>query len=159
MFRKTVLTSAIIGAGLVTTAGAAFAGDAPTGSHHDSGDHGHHTSHKSVTEVDNSCSNGVGTGHKQGNGLIGIGNVLDAPITSNVCNILNDNVKNNLNGNRLSVSVGQSLGGLLGGTSAPQVQQAEPVQQAQPVTSAQPASAVSPSSVPAGTTSTPIQAS
>ncbi|MCD2189332.1 hypothetical protein [Actinomycetospora soli] len=150
MFRKTVLTSAIIGAGLVTTAGAAFAGDAPSGGHHDSGHHGH-SKHHDGTDVDSSCSNGVGTGHKQGNGLIGIGNVLDAPITSNVCNILNDNVKNNLNGNHLSVSVGQSLGGLLGGTSAPQVQQAQPVQQAAPAQTF-----AAPSSVPQGTTTTPI---
>ncbi|MCD2189333.1 hypothetical protein [Actinomycetospora soli] len=102
-FRKTVLTTAIIGAGLASTAGSAFASDCGhDGGHH----HKSHGDHKSVTKVDNSCSNGVGTGDKQGNGgLLGIGNVADAPITSNICNILNDNVKDNLNGNTLALDL------------------------------------------------------
>ncbi|WP_433800315.1 hypothetical protein [Actinomycetospora sp. CA-084318] len=100
-FRKTVLTTAIIGAGLASTAGSAFASDCSHDDHHKS-----HESHKSVTKVDNSCSNGVGTGDKQGNGgLLGIGNVADVPITSNICNILNDNVKDNLNGNTLNLAI------------------------------------------------------
>ena len=98
---KSVLTTAVIGAGLVSTAGAAFAGDDPCANEH----HGHHSGHSTTVNSNNdsSCSNGVGTGDKTGNGLVGIGNVIDAPITANVCHILNDNLNNNLNGNQLNI--------------------------------------------------------
>ncbi|GLZ50657.1 hypothetical protein [Actinomycetospora sp. NBRC 106378] len=153
MFRKTVLTSAIIGAGLVTSAGAAFAGDAPSGGHHHSG----HSSHHHGTDVDNSCLSGAGSGSKNAEGALAVASVLDAPISSNVCNVLNGNGNGNGSNNTLSV------GGLLGGTSAPTEASAVPESaSAAPATQAAPAApAASAQATPAATPSTstvqPIQ--
>jgi hypothetical protein len=166
MFRKTVLTSAIIGAGLVTSAGAAFAGDAPSGDHHGSDHHSGHSTHHG-SELDKSCVSGAGSGSKHAEGALAVGSVLDAPISSNLCNVLNDNGNGNGSGNKLTVGGSDSsvpglpdLGGLLGGgtsaTPSAESFQAAPAQaapaQAAPVQQAAPAS-----SVPAGTSTTPIQ--
>ncbi|MFC5063858.1 hypothetical protein [Actinomycetospora atypica] len=83
MFRKTVLTSAVIGAGLVSTAGAAFAGDAPCESHH-----GH-----SSSESSSDCSNTAG-GSVHNGGATNVGSLLNGSqgaLGLNVCHVLDGN--------------------------------------------------------------------
>ena len=97
-FRKTVLTTAIIGAGLATTAGSAFATDCG----HDS--HSGHKSHE--TTKSSECTNNVkALNQTKGGGLADVlgGAQTVAPI--NACDILSHNSL--LNGNDISV-----LGGL-----------------------------------------------
>jgi mevalonate pyrophosphate decarboxylase len=97
-FRKTVLTTAIIGAGLASTSGAAFASECHDGGHH--GDH-----HKSSSKVSDSCISGSGSGSKNAEGgLLSIASVADAPISSNICNVLNNNLNGNLSGNSLAIN-------------------------------------------------------
>jgi hypothetical protein len=91
MIRKTVLTTAIIGAGLASTAGAAFAGDDPCAS--DTGhEHGsHHSSH--AVKDSSGCSNSfVGETGKS----TSIGGLLDGSqgaLGLNVCDVLShDNI-------------------------------------------------------------------
>ncbi len=82
-FRKTVLTTAIIGAGLATTAGSAFATDCHEG--------GHQAKHESSSS---DCSNAfAGKQAAAGKGLLA-GSVLNnaqGAIGANVCHNLNNN--------------------------------------------------------------------
>ncbi|MDT7742258.1 MAG: hypothetical protein QOE59_1336 [Actinomycetota bacterium] len=100
MIRKTVLTTAIIGAGLASTAGAAFAGDDPCASDsaHEHSSH-HHSSHVSKDSSD--CSNSfVGETGKSKS----VGGLLDGSqgaLGLNVCDVLSHN--NILNGNQFKV--------------------------------------------------------
>jgi hypothetical protein len=118
MIRKTVLATAIIGAGLSTMTGAAFAGDAPDngGGHNWDNDHGHsrhHHGHDSWghdrdndNDNDNSksssCTNNVAAANESKAG--GFADVLGGAqtiIPVNVCHILDDN--SILNGNHVNV--------------------------------------------------------
>ena len=91
MIRKTVLTTAIVGAGLASTAGAAFAGDAPC----DNGGSGHHHSHSSSSpsSSSNDCTNGFAGAQKaEGKGLVGSAlNNAQGALGANVCHNLNNN--------------------------------------------------------------------
>lgn len=94
MIRKTVLTTAIIGAGLASTAGAAFAGDAPSDSDSGSGHHhGSHSSHQSKSSSD--CSNtAAGAIDNQGaKTLVGILDGSQGALGLNLCH--------NVDGNKL----------------------------------------------------------
>ncbi|WP_018331050.1 hypothetical protein [Actinomycetospora chiangmaiensis] len=148
MFRKTALTSAIIGAGLVSTAGAAFAGDAPTEAHH--GSHHHHTSTHTTS---NTCVNGSdGAVDNGGATQFGGINGSQAALGLNlVCDVLNNSLNGNGSNNTYSVGAPESepVETATPAASPQQVQQAAPAQSAAP--------AASPSSVPAGTTTTPIK--
>lgn len=96
MFRKTVLTTAIIGAGLGSMTGAAFAGDDPG----DGGHSGHHSSWGH--DKSSSCSNDVKAANvTKAGGLADVlgGDQVLAPI--NVCHILDDNSV--LNGNNVAL--------------------------------------------------------
>ena len=90
MFRKTVLATAIVGAGLGSMSGAAFAGDAPS----DSG-HGHHHDHHGSWDhhKSSSCSNNA-EGAIDNSGaetLVGVLDGSQGALGLNVCDILNDN--------------------------------------------------------------------
>lgn len=101
MIRKTVLTTAIIGAGLASTAGAAFAGDDPCDSGHHSSGHEHSSSHWSHSSKDASgCSNSFRgeTGNSENIG--GLLNDSQGAIGLNVCDLVSHN--NVLNGNTLN---------------------------------------------------------
>jgi hypothetical protein len=107
MIRKTVLTTAIIGAGLASTAGAAFAGDAPSDSgsgHH----HGSHSSHESKSSSSKGCSNtAAGAIDNQGaKTLVGVLDGSQGALGLNLCDNLNGNQI--LSGNHISVA-GQQL--------------------------------------------------
>jgi len=99
MFRKTVLTTAIVGAGLGSLSGAAFAGDCPSDGGHHSSSH-HHAS--SGAHESSSCTNNVEAVNKAGGGsfadVLG-GTQTITPV--NLCHILSDN--DVLNGNHISV--------------------------------------------------------
>lgn len=157
MFRKTVMTSAIIGAGLVSTAGAAFAGDAPSHEGHEqSSSHSkHHESNLCVNNAGGSVHNGGATAFGGVNGSQGAlqGNIL--------CDAVKNNGNGNLSGNKTVVGLGSGsgselpglpdLGGLLGGTSAPteatavpQSASAAPTTQAAPAQQAAPAAPAAP---------------
>jgi hypothetical protein len=88
MFRKTVIATALIGAGLGSMSGAAFAGDDPgDGGHHS---HGGHDSSKSSSA---GCSNEISGESKNGSGdslgdTTGGDQSFDA---SNLCHILTGN--------------------------------------------------------------------
>jgi hypothetical protein len=112
MIRKTVLATAIIGAGLSTMTGAAFAGNDPSdgGGHNWDNDHGHsrhhdhHGSrgHDGDPKASSSCTNNVAAANESKSG--GLLNVLGGAQTIvpvNVCHILDDN--SILNGNDISV--------------------------------------------------------
>jgi hypothetical protein len=118
MIRKTVLATAIIGAGLGSMTGAAFAGDDPGDGghgghegHHSSWDHGKGGDHGKSS----SCSNDVKAANEtKGGGLADVlgGDQILAPI--NACHILDDNSL--LNGNNVallggSIQNGDSVGG------------------------------------------------
>jgi hypothetical protein len=93
MFRKTVLATAIIGAGLGSMSGAAFAGDAPSnGGHHGDGGHGG-GKHQSAPASSDGCSNKVGAESKNGAGrTLGDTTGGDQDLSaSNLCNILSGN--------------------------------------------------------------------
>jgi hypothetical protein len=99
MFRKTVVTTAIIGAGLGAMSGAAFAGDDPCdGGHSSSSDSGsgHHSHHGSKAHDASAtdCSNGVSTKNVTDIGGASLANVV-APVTANApinaCHILDGN--------------------------------------------------------------------
>ena len=87
MFRKTVLATAIIGAGLGSMSGAAFAGDDP-------GDGGHHGGHgKQSSSSQAGCSNEVAAASENGSGRsLGDTTGGDQEISaSNLCHILTGN--------------------------------------------------------------------
>jgi hypothetical protein len=118
MIRKTVLATAIIGVGLGSMTGAAFAGDDPSDGGH-GGHEGHHSSwgHDKGGDHDksSSCSNDVKAANEtKGGGLADVlgGDQILAPI--NACHILDDNSL--LNGNNVallggSIQNGDSTGG------------------------------------------------
>ncbi|MCD2192420.1 hypothetical protein LQ327_03290 [Actinomycetospora endophytica] len=115
MFRKTVLTTAIIGAGLGTMTGAAFAGDDPG----DGGHSSHEGNHSSWDHgKSSSCSNDVKAENLTKSGgladVIGGDQVL-API--NVCHILDDNKL--LNHNNVALLGGSIHNGDSSGSSDP----------------------------------------
>lgn len=87
MFRKTVVATALIGAGLGSMSGAAFAGDDPG----DGGHHGSHGKHSSSSQA--GCSNEIAAESKNGSGdslgdTVGGDQDLSA---SNLCHILTGN--------------------------------------------------------------------
>ena len=91
MFRKTVLATAIIGAGLGSMSGAAFAGDAPSngGNHGDNGG----GKHQSAPAPSGGCSNTVGAKSENGSGR-SLGDTTGGSqdiSASNLCNILSGN--------------------------------------------------------------------
>ncbi len=88
MIRKTVLTTAIVGAGLASTAGAAFAGDAPC----DDGGSGHHHSHSSSSSSNDCTNDFAGAQQAEGKGLVGSAlNNAQGALGANVCHNLNNN--------------------------------------------------------------------
>ncbi|MDL5155580.1 hypothetical protein [Actinomycetospora termitidis] len=89
MFRKTVLATAIIGAGLGSMSGAAFAGDDPG----DGGHHGSHGKHWDDSSKDGGCSNKVSAESKNGAGdTLGDTTGGDQDLSaSNLCHILTGN--------------------------------------------------------------------
>jgi len=101
-FRKTVLTTAIIGAGLATTAGSAFATDCS----HDGG-HKSHESHQSSSSS-KGCSNSalgkIDNSHSKT--LIGVLDGSQGALGANICDNLNGN--SILSGNNVAL-----LGGLI----------------------------------------------
>jgi hypothetical protein len=107
MIRKTVLTTAIIGAGLASTAGAAFAGDDPgdggQSSDNSSWSHSSHSHHHSWHPAKDAsgCSNSFQgeTGNSQNIG--GLLNDSQGAIGLNVCDVLSHN--NVLNDNHIKV--------------------------------------------------------
>ncbi len=114
MIRKTVLATAIIGAGLGSMTGAAFAGDDPGDGGHsswgnDSGHsrdhhHGHHGSwdRGDKDQKSSSCTNNVAAANEsRGGGLADVLGGAQTVVPLNVCHILDDN--SILNGNSISV--------------------------------------------------------
>ncbi|NMO92576.1 hypothetical protein [Actinomycetospora sp. TBRC 11914] len=105
MIRKTVLTTAIIGAGLASTAGAAFAGDDPG----DGGNGGDHQSHSSsshhhswhASKDSSGCSNSFQGETGSSKNVGGLLNDAQGAIGLNVCDVLSHN--NVLNDNHLKV--------------------------------------------------------
>jgi hypothetical protein len=100
MFRKTVLTTAIIGAGLASTAGAAFAGDDPcanSGGHEQSSSHHHSHAAKEASGCSNSFVGETGSSKNIG----GLLNDSQGALGLNVCDVLSHNVI--LNGNQLNI--------------------------------------------------------
>jgi hypothetical protein len=98
MFRKTVLATAIVGAGLGSLSGAAFAGDCPSEGGHSSG---HHHASSGQTES-SSCTNNVAA--KNATDAGDFADVLGGAQTIvpvNVCHVLDQNEL--LNDNHLSV--------------------------------------------------------
>jgi hypothetical protein len=94
--RKTVLTTAIIGAGLASTAGSAFATDC--------GHEGHHKSHESSSSSSSSsdCTNNVkALNSSKGGGFADVAGGAQTIIPVNACHILDNNKI--LNGNSISV--------------------------------------------------------
>jgi hypothetical protein len=115
MFRKTVLTTAIIGAGLGSMTGAAFAGDDPGDGGH-SGDHHSSWSHGHGHGKSESCSNDVKAENlTKGGGLADVlgGDQILAPI--NACHILDDNSL--LNNNNVALLGGSIHNGDTDGAS------------------------------------------
>ena len=112
MIRKTVLATAIIGAGLTSMTGAAFAGDDPgdNGGHNWDNDHGHsrhhhgHDSwgHDKGDQKSSSCTNNVAAANEsKGGGFVDVLGGAQTIIPVNVCHILDDNKI--LNGNSVSI--------------------------------------------------------
>jgi hypothetical protein len=90
MLRKTTITVAIVGAGLGSLTGAAFANTTHHGSSHDS--HGRSAS----------CSNNIrALNSSQGGGFADVAGGAQTVGAANVCHILNDNKV--LNGNVLNI--------------------------------------------------------
>lgn len=104
MIRKTVLTTAIVGAGLASTAGAAFAGDAPSSESSGSGHH-HGSSHSDSSK---GCSNTAAgeIDNKGAKTLVGILDGSQGALGLNLCDNLNNNKV--LSGNHISIA-GQEL--------------------------------------------------
>lgn len=114
-FRKTVLTTAIIGAGLASTAGSAFAS---TDCHDDH--HGEHKSHtKVVKNESNTCVNNAGGSVDNGGATaLGLINGSQGAIGANIlCDAVKDNLNGNLSGNTVAVDLG-GLGGSIPGLPA-----------------------------------------
>lgn len=148
MFRKTALTSAVIGAGLVSTAGAAFAGDAPCESHHA------HSSTQSSSDCGNAFGGSVDNGGaKQLGGINGSQGALQG----NLCDIANGNSV--LSGNHISVlSLDESEFPVEDEAAAPA--QSAPTQSAPARSAPAPATApAAPARTAPATTTTPVKQS
>lgn len=94
MIRHSLLTTAIVGGGLVATAGAAFAGNAPCengGGHH----HGSHSSQAS--DSSSGCSNALAADNSHATNTMSLLNQDQGLIGLNICN--NHILDNVLNGN------------------------------------------------------------
>jgi hypothetical protein len=108
MLRKTVLATAIVGAGLTSMTGAAFAGDDPGDGGHNWDDGGHSHSHGHHGSWDHgrdaSCANGVGQENStKGGGLADVLGGDNVAVPINACHILNDNkILNDINVSVLS---------------------------------------------------------
>ena len=95
MLRKTTVTVAIVGAGLGSLTGAAFANTSHHGSSHDS----HGSSHDSHAS---SCTNNVNAlNSTKGGGFVDVAGGAQTVIAANVCHVLDDNKV--LNGNVVNV--------------------------------------------------------
>ena len=111
MIRKTVLATAIIGAGLTSMTGAAFAGDwqgdSGNNGDHDHGHSRHHHGHDSWghdkgDQKSSSCTNNVAAANEsKGGGFVDVLGGAQTIIPVNVCHILDDN--SILNGNHVNV--------------------------------------------------------
>ena len=97
MLRKTVLTTAVIGAGLVSTAGAAFAGD--SGAHH--------------SDASGGCSNVV-----QGENGNGAGNAVDTLVEGGSQFLGSSNTCGNFSGNSLGSDNNVAGGSVQNGNSS-----------------------------------------
>ncbi|HEY2226072.1 hypothetical protein [Actinomycetospora sp.] len=114
-----MLASAIIGVGLGSMTGAAFAGDDPSDGGH-GGHEGHSSSwgHDKGHDKSSSCSNDVKAANEtKGGGLADVlgGDQILAPI--NACHILDDNKL--LNGNNVALLGGSIHNGDSSGSSNP----------------------------------------
>jgi hypothetical protein len=94
-FRKTVLTTAIIGAGLASTAGSALA---TTSCDHDGG---HKAKHESSSS---GCSNSFVGKTGDSKALVGVLDSSQGAIGANVCDVLSHN--NVANGNEVNLLTG-----------------------------------------------------
>jgi hypothetical protein len=109
MIRKTVLATAIVGAGLTSMTGAAFAGnyDSDNGGHNWDNDHGHsrhhhHGDNDNDHQKSSSCTNNVAAANEsKGGGFVDVLGGAQTIIPVNVCHILDDN--SILNGNDVNV--------------------------------------------------------
>ncbi|NMO92579.1 hypothetical protein [Actinomycetospora sp. TBRC 11914] len=107
MLRKTVLATAIVGAGLGSMTGAAFAGDDPGDGGHNWDDghshsHGHHGSwdHDKSTSCDNGVKQFSAT---KGGALADVAGGDNVAVPVNVCHVLDDNkLLNNIHVSLLS---------------------------------------------------------
>ena len=102
MFRKTVLATAIVGAGLGSLSGAAFAGDAPANGGHGEQHSSSHHHGSSGKHASSSCTNNVAAENETAGGSIA--DVLGGAQTIvpvNLCHIVSDNQV--LNDNHYSV--------------------------------------------------------
>lgn len=87
-FRKTVMTTALIGAGLAATTGSAFASDCS----HDSGHHKSSHEHTKNVTNNNGCSNSFGGSVDNGGAKqLGLVNGSQGALQGNLCNVLNGN--------------------------------------------------------------------
>jgi hypothetical protein len=114
-FRKTVLTTAIIGAGLASTTGAAFANDC-------SHDGGHKAKHESSSS---GCSNSFVGKTGDSKAALGILDSAQGAIGANVCDVVSHN--NLLNGNSVTVAgtTLPTLPTLPGGSTTTPIQDAQ----------------------------------
>jgi hypothetical protein len=103
--RKTVLATAIIGAGLATTAGSAFATDC---GHNES----HHKSHSSSSSSSDCTNNVQAKNSSQGGGFADVAGGAQTITPINACHILDNNKI--LNGNSLNIGGLPTLSGLGG---------------------------------------------
>jgi hypothetical protein len=95
--RKTVLTTAIIGAGLASTAGSAFATDCGHEGHHQKS----HESHQSSSSSSDCTNNVAAKNTTKGGDFANVLGGAQTIIPVNACHILDNNKI--LNGNSLSV--------------------------------------------------------
>lgn len=141
MLRKTILTTAIVGAGLASTTGAAFAGDCPTSGGHG---HGEHKSHSKQHEDASGCSNAVDADNSSGAESVTGGAILGGIQTISPLNLCD-----NLNGNEVLSNNNFALGSIQNGDITEKSETASTAQGTDALTSA-------PSSTPS-TSSTPIR--
>ncbi|HEY2194993.1 MAG TPA: hypothetical protein VGH76_22220 [Actinomycetospora sp.] len=93
MLRKTVLATAIVGAGLTSMTGAAFAGDDPgDGGHNWDSGHSHGNHHGSRDHDGSSCSNEVAQANEtKGDSFADVLGGAQTAVPLNVCHVLDDN--------------------------------------------------------------------
>ena len=102
MLRKTTITVAIVGAGLGSLTGAAFANTSHHGSSHDSHGSSHDSHGSSHDSHASSCTNNVNAlNSTKGGGFVDVAGGAQTVIAANVCHVLDDNKV--LNGNVVNV--------------------------------------------------------